>query len=111
VDSTDEVVIEVEKKPKKDKIEYDGYYIVESVDINNRKTSVYSRGHKLKSWLNFEKSLKMNVTSTYRIVSQQEYDDHHWSTYAMTEGIEEKKSKRIKKVKNVNNDITNFMEN
>lgn len=69
------------KKPVVEKVEYDGYYLIESVDINGRKSTIHSRGHKLKSWLNFENSLKMNVSVKYHKVTESEYMQYHWTSY------------------------------
>ena len=52
MDSTDEI-----KKPTKIKIEYDGYYRVDTISRDGNIAHIYCRGHKLKSWIQFEKSL------------------------------------------------------
>ena len=54
-----------------ERVEYDGYYLVDVVSRMGHKSTIATRGYKLKSWLNFEKSL--NSAVTYRAVSEKEY--------------------------------------
>jgi hypothetical protein len=84
MDNTDEVKSET-ILPKKVKVEYDGYYLVESVTNDGRKTVVPARGYNLKSWFNFEKSLSMNISVEYHQVLESEYMKYHWSTHGMAE--------------------------
>jgi len=58
------------------RIEYDGYYRVDAVGKNGQKFSTYSRGYKLKSWLDFEKSLGSEVT--FSEVPAEEFEAHQW---------------------------------
>ena len=90
MDTTDEVIDEVieqvseeivlPKKPEKVKIEYDGFYLVDTVDRDGHKTSIPARGYNLKSWLNFEKSLSMNISVEYHQVIESVYMEYHWSS-------------------------------
>ena len=57
-----------------ERVEYDGYYLVDVVSRMGHKSTIATRGYKLKSWLNFEKSL--NSVATYRAVSEKEYRKH-----------------------------------
>ena len=77
--NTDEV-IEV-KKPVKQKVEYDGYYRIDSTTRDGNILHIYCRGHKLKSWLNFENSMITVILSEYHQVTEMEYMDHHWTAY------------------------------
>lgn len=54
-----------------EKVEYDGYYLIDVVANNGHKSIVACRGHKLKSWLNFEQSMRSTVE--YRAVTEKEY--------------------------------------
>jgi hypothetical protein len=98
MDITDEVMdevikdvqeTEVSKKPVKVKIDYDGYYLVDTIDCDGNKTSIPARGYNLKSWLNFEKSLKMNVSVEYRQVIESEYLKYHWTSFDMSDEVVE----------------------
>jgi len=76
MDSTDKV----KAKPK---IEYDGYYRVDSTSRNGRTSHIYCRGNKLKSWIEFEKSLQSNMSVEYQLVTESEYMEHHWTAYPL----------------------------
>lgn len=76
-------------------VEYDGYYIIDIVARGGFKSVVACRGHKLKSWLNFEKSLQSETT--YRQVTEEEYMKHHWSGIPYVEDEEVKPKKAAKK--------------
>ena len=98
MDITDEVEVEVikdvqetevSKKPVKVKIDYDGYYLVDTIDRDGNKTSIPARGYNLKSWLNFEKSLTMNVSVDYRQVVESEYMKYHWTSFDMPDVVVE----------------------
>ena len=78
MDSTDEI-----KKPTKIKIEYDGYYRVDTISRDGNIAHIYCRGHKLKSWIQFEKSLSSTMSSDYQQVTETEYMEHHWSSFPM----------------------------
>jgi len=76
MDSTDKV----KSKPK---VEYDGYYRIDTTSRNGKVTHIYCRGHKLKSWMEFEKSLQSNMSVEYQLVTETEYMDHHWTAYPL----------------------------
>jgi hypothetical protein len=59
------------------KVEYDGYYLIDVVARGGFCLTIPARGHSLKSWLNFEKSLGSAVK--YRAVSEQEWTKLHWT--------------------------------
>lgn len=61
----------------KERVEYDGYYLIDIVSRSGHKSTVEARGYNLKSWLNFEKSL--GSETKYRQVSKEEYMKYHWS--------------------------------
>jgi hypothetical protein len=58
-------------------IEYDGYYLIDTVSRSGHRAVIPARGYNLRSWLNFEHSL--NSTTEYRAVTEKEYMTHHWS--------------------------------
>jgi len=70
------------KKPVKQKVEYDGYYRIDSTTRDGKVVHIYCRGHQLKSWLNFENSMSSIILSEYHQVTEMEYMDHHWTAYA-----------------------------
>ena len=57
-------------------VEYDGAYRVDAIAKNGHKFVVYSRGYKLKSWLQFEKSMGSAVE--YTAVSEEEFQNNQW---------------------------------
>jgi hypothetical protein len=69
------------KKPVKEKIEYDGCYRIDSTTRDGKTVHIYCRGYKLKSWLNFEKSMDSIISTEYHQVTETEYMDHHWTAY------------------------------
>ena len=90
MDNTDEVIDEateqvseevvLPKKPEKVKIDYDGFYLVNTVNRDGHKTSIPARGYNLKSWVNFENSLTMNISVEYQQVIESVYMKYHWSS-------------------------------
>lgn len=77
------------KKPVKQKVEYDGYYRIDSTTRDGNVLHIYCRGHKLKSWLNFENSMISVILSEYHQVTEMEYMDHHWTAFPWTNEDEE----------------------
>jgi hypothetical protein len=69
------------KKPVKEKIEYDGCYRIDSTTRDGKIVHIYCRGYKLRSWLNFEKSMDSIVLTEHHKVTEKEYMDHHWTAY------------------------------
>jgi hypothetical protein len=61
----------------KERVEYDGYYLIDVVARGGFSLTIPSRGYDLKSWLNFEKSLGSTVE--YRAVDVQEWTRLHWT--------------------------------
>jgi len=70
-------------KVKKPKVEYDGYYRVDTLSRDGNVAHIYCRGHKLKSWMDFEKSLQSNMSVEYHLVTESEYMEHHWTAYPL----------------------------
>lgn len=64
-------------KTVKEKIEYDGYYLISATSKNGHKSTIPARGYNLKSWLNFEKSL--GSEAVHKQVTEKEYMKYHWS--------------------------------
>lgn len=58
------------------RVDYDATFRIESVSKTGHKVIIYSKGHKLKSWLTFEQS--MGYTAEYFPVSEEEYEKHQW---------------------------------
>ena len=58
------------------RVDYDATFRIESVSRTGHKVVIYSKGHKLKSWLDFEKS--MGYVAEYFPVSEEEYEKHQW---------------------------------
>ena len=77
------------KKPVKQKVEYDGYYRIDSTTRDGNVLHIYCRGHKLKSWLNFENSMSSVILSEYHQVTEMEYMNHHWTAFPWTNEDEE----------------------
>jgi hypothetical protein len=69
------------KKKEQEKVEFDGFYLIEAEAHNGFKATIPARGFNLKSWMNFEKSLSMNISVKYRKVVETEYMKYHWSSY------------------------------
>jgi hypothetical protein len=98
------VAAATEKAP----VEYDGYYLIDTVSRSGHRAVIPARGYNLRSWLNFEHSL--NSTTEYRVVTEKEYMTHHWSgtPYVEDEPVPKKpakpavKSASKKKVNNAN---------
>jgi hypothetical protein len=65
--------------PKKEqvKVKQDGYFIIEVQKNGDKKITIPSRGYKLKSWLDFERSL--GYEPSYREVNADEFAKYHWS--------------------------------
>lgn len=75
-----------------EKIEYDGYYLIDVVTKSGHKSIISTRGYKLKSWINFEKSLGSEYS--YRKVTEKEYMKYDWMGVPYEE---EPKKKSVKK--------------
>jgi hypothetical protein len=67
------VAAAAEKAP----VEYDGYYLIDTVSRSGHRSTIPARGYNLRSWLNFEHSL--NSTTEYRAVTEKEYMKYFWS--------------------------------
>jgi hypothetical protein len=69
----------VSNKPAAEKapVEYDGYYLIDTVSRSGHRSTIPVRGYNLRSWLNFEHSL--NSTTEYRAVTEKEYMKYFWS--------------------------------
>ena len=59
-----------------ERVDYDGCYLVSSVGKDGRTFKVYSKGYKLKSWLNFERSL--GNQATFQAVTEAEFEKNQW---------------------------------
>jgi len=80
------------------RVDYDATFRIESVSKTGHKVIIYSKGYKLKSWLDFEKS--MGYAAEYFPVSEEEYEKHQWYNIPFDDGKPpkaEKKSKEVKK--------------
>lgn len=66
-------------KPIKEKVEYDGYYLIDVKTTNGHEFVIPARGYNLKSWLAFEKSLISVLSAQHRIVSEAEFMVYHWT--------------------------------
>jgi hypothetical protein len=58
------------------RVEYDGCYKITAVTKSGHTVKIYSRGYKLKSWLEFERSLGSTVS--YQAVTEEEFEQHQW---------------------------------
>jgi hypothetical protein len=79
-DFTEDVVLEQQTpeipKEKPKKVDNNAYFLLES-KYGEKTIYMTSRGYRLKSWLDFLKSL--NVEHVYREVTESEYLEHHWT--------------------------------
>ena len=80
VDST-----KLKKKPEKEKVEYDGYYLVLAETTGGFRSKVGARGYNLKSWVEFHKSLSTTKEVSYIKVTEEEYMMYHWTSSKYTE--------------------------
>ena len=74
-------VVEIQQTPdvpkeKPKKVDNNAYFLLES-KYGEKTIYMTSRGYRLKSWLDFLKSL--NVEHVYREVTESEYLEHHWT--------------------------------
>ena len=76
------------------RVDYDATFRIESVSKTGHKVTIYTKGHKLKSWLNFEQS--MGYAAEYFPVSEEEYEKHQWYNTPLDD---EKPAKAVKKIK------------
>lgn len=83
-------------KVVKEKVEYDGYYRIDSTIRGGTEVHIYCRGNKLRSWLNFEKSLNSNISCNHTKITEEEYMANHWTAFPLEDNDVAVKIKKTK---------------
>jgi hypothetical protein len=88
--------MDTSNKVVKEKVEYDGYYRIDSTIRGGAEVHIYCRGNKLRSWLNFEKSLNSNISCNHTKITEEEYMANHWTAFPLEDNDVAVKIKKTK---------------
>jgi hypothetical protein len=100
------------KKPVKEKIDYDGYYIIDVVFSSGDSFVIPARGYNLKSWIKFETGLISTQSCVHRKVEEFEWMKHHWTSFPWADSAIKKNAPdpeiKRKKVKRITGTLSDF---
>lgn len=103
--------VEEVKKPVKEKIEYDGYYLLDVVFSSGHSFVVPARGYNLRSLTNFETGLTSTKSCVHRKVEESEWMKYHWTSFPWSESTKKNAPNpeiKRKKVKRVTGTLSDF---